>query len=147
MKFAIGSDHGGVRLKNLVVEWLQARGHEVHDLGVHESTSCDYPDFAKAVAGSVASGTSDRGVLVCGTGIGMSMTANKVAAIRAALCTDPYMAKMARAHNDANILVLGERVIGQGLAEEILDAFLTTDFEGGRHQRRVDKIMELDSPK
>ena len=144
MNVSIGSDHGGLNIKAAAKAWLEKNGHQVEDLGPHSSESVDYPDYGKAVAQNVASGKADFGVLICGTGLGMSMVANKVAGIRGALCTDSYMAGMARAHNDANILVMGERVIGIGLAESILEAFFTTEFEGDRHQRRVNKINELD---
>lgn len=141
-KVVIGSDHGGIELKGFLVEVLARRGVAVEDVGCHKAESCDYPSFAKAVAQKVLdegpSGTI--GILVCGTGLGMSMTANRIPGIRAAVCTNGYMARMARAHNDANVLCLGERVVGKGLAESILDAFLTTAFEGGRHSRRVQAI-------
>jgi len=147
VRIAIGSDHGGLELKEQVKVWLSNAGHEVIDVGTHSSESCDYPDFGIKAGGMVADGEADRGVLICGTGIGMSMVANKIPGIRAALCTDPYMATMSRAHNDANMLVMGGRVVGFGLAEAILQAWLDTDFEGGRHERRVAKIMELDGKK
>jgi ribose 5-phosphate isomerase B len=144
MKFAIGSDHGGLTLKELAANCLKEKGHEVEDFGPHSTDSCDYPDYAEKVAQAVASGKADHGILICGTGIGMSMAANKVPGIRAALCNNEYMATMAREHNDANILVMGERVTGPGLAETIIEAYITAEFQGGRHQRRVDKIMALD---
>jgi ribose 5-phosphate isomerase B len=143
MKFSIGSDHGGLNLKALAKARLEKAGHEVLDVGPNTTDSVDYPDFGKRVAQNVASGKSDMGVLICGTGLGMSMVANKVKGIRAALCTDPYMATMAKEHNNANILVMGERVIGPGLAETIVDAFLAAEFQGGRHERRVGKIDAL----
>ncbi len=143
--FFIGADHGGVRIKDLLGEHLRARGHEVEDLGTHGSASVDYPDIAVAVARKVAGTAGARGLLVCGTGIGMSMAANKVHGIRAALATDAYMARMATEHNDANILCVGERVIGEGLAIDILDAFLAAEFGGDRHARRVSKIMEAEA--
>ena len=139
--FYVGSDHGGVLLKGQVAEWLRERGHDAQDLGTFSTDSVDYPDIARAVADRVAGDAGARGILVCGTGIGMSMTANKVEGIRAALATDPYMARMSMEHNDANILCLGERVLGQGLALEVLEAYLGAEFEGGRHARRVAKIM------
>lgn len=144
MKIAIGADHAGYKFKEAIKGIIEAKGHNVLDMGPMDEQSCDYPDFAAKVAHVVADGQVDRGVLICGTGIGMSMAANKVKGIRAALCTNTYMAKMSRAHNDANIIALGERVIGLGLASDILDAFLNTDFEGDRHARRVGKIMALD---
>ena len=143
--FYIGADHGGVRIKDLLGEALRARGFEVEDLGTHGTEAVDYPEIAVAVARKVAAGGGARGLLVCGTGIGMSMAANKVHGIRAALATDPFMAKMATEHNDANVLCVGERVIGEGLALEILDAFLGAEFGGGRHERRVGKIMDAEA--
>ena len=144
MKIAVGSDHGGYFLKEAIKKYLKDKGHKVKDFGTFSTDSCDYPDFGKELAQAVADGKFSRGVLICGTGIGMSMVANKVTGIRAALCTDGYMAQMARAHNNANILCMGERVIGEGLAKDILEKFLTTKFEGDRHRRRVRKIMALD---
>ncbi len=141
---AVACDHGGFDLKATVMAVLQALGHEVADLGTYDRSSCDYPDYAQKVAEGVASGTYDRGVLICGTGIGMSIAANKVAGVRAALCNEVYSARMARAHNDANVLCLGARVVGPGVAEEIVRAFFTTEHEGGRHARRVDKIRLLE---
>ena len=145
MKIAIGSDHAGLDLKAQLARRLGEAGHEVRDLGTDSAASVDYPDFARNVARAVASGEADRGLLVCGTGIGMAMSANKVPGVRAALATNAYMARMAREHNDANVLCLGARVTGIGLAEDILDAFLAAAFEGGRHARRVDKINQLES--
>ncbi len=145
VRIAVASDHGGLKLKEQVKKWLAAAGHEVLDVGTYSEDSCDYTDFGEKAARMVAAGEAERGVLVCGTGIGMSLTANKIKGIRAALCTDPYMASMSRAHNNANILVLGERVVGFGLAEAIVRAWLTTPFEGGRHERRVEKIHRLES--
>lgn len=144
MKLATGSDHGGYLLKDIVNDLLQKLGHQVIDVGTNSAESCDYPDFAKKVADTVASGKADLGILICGTGLGMSMAANKVAGIRAAVCCNEYMAKMARAHNDANIICIGERVTGAGLAAEMVKAFLDTAFEGDRHARRVGKINALD---
>ncbi len=144
MKIAIGSDHGGFLLKEEVKKLLTAMNLEYKDFGPDSTESVDYPDFADAVAKSVASGEFDRGVLVCGTGIGMSISANKVSGIRAALCHDCFSAKATREHNDSNILCLGERVVGRGLALEIAKLWLETEFAGGRHQRRVDKIMALE---
>ncbi len=139
--FYVGSDHGGVTLKGHVVQWLKEGGHGVEDLGCFSSESVDYPDIARAVAERVAADGGSLGILVCGTGIGMSMAANKVAGIRAAVVTDPFMSRMAMEHNDANVLCLGERVLGIGLAREVLEAYLGAEFEGGRHARRVAKIM------
>jgi ribose 5-phosphate isomerase B len=140
MRLAAASDHAGFPLKNHLVAWLRARGHEVADLGTHSAESTDYPEFAHELARRVASGEFERGLLVCGTGIGMSIAANRHAGVRAARCLSEYDARMARAHNDANVLALGERVTGAGLAEAILETFLATAFEGGRHARRVDRI-------
>lgn len=141
MKIAIGSDHAGYDLKTAVVGWLLEHDHEVVDLGTHSgSVGVDYPDFARAVAEAVARGDCERGIAVCGTGLGVSMTANRVRGIRAALCTDSYMARMSRLHNDANVLCLGQRVLGVGLALDIVEAWLKTGFEGGRHARRLEKI-------
>ena len=140
MRLAAASDHAGFPLKNHLVAWLRGRGHEVVDLGTHSAESTDYPDFAHEVARRIASGEFERGLLVCGTGIGMSITANRHAGVRAARCLTEYDARMARAHNDANVLALGERVTGAGLAEAILETFLATAFEGGRHARRVERI-------
>lgn len=144
MRIAIGSDHAGYHLKGELVEKLQEDGFEVADLGTHSTESCDYPDTAKAVSEAVSEGRYDLGILVCGTGIGMSMAANKVPGVRAAVCTETFSARMARAHNDANVLCLGARVVGPGLAYDIAHAFVTSKFEGGRHQRRVDKMTALE---
>ncbi len=144
MKLAVGSDHGGFLLKDSIINWLKSWGHEVVDVGANSAQSCDYPQFAKLVADSVAKGQTELGLLICGTGLGMSMAANKVSGIRAAACANEYMAKMARAHNDSNVLCIGERVVGQGLAAEMIKVFLDTPFEGDRHARRVGKINDLD---
>jgi ribose 5-phosphate isomerase B len=141
MDYIIGSDHGGVQLKAVLREWLQTHGYPVTDAGTHSEDNCDYPDIALLVARSVAAGEFDRGILICGTGIGVSIAANKVRGIRAALCGDPFSARMSRMHNNANILALGQRVIGVGLALEILETWVSTEFEtGGRHETRVAKI-------
>jgi ribose 5-phosphate isomerase B len=139
-KIAIGSDHAGFALKVQVAEWLAEAGHEVDDVGTHSAERVDYPDFAHAVAKKVQAGTVDRGVLVCGSGIGVSMAANRHAGVRAAHCSFEYQAEMCRRHNDANVLCMGERTIGPGLAESVLATFLTTGFDGGRHTGRVEKI-------
>ncbi len=138
-RILIGSDHGGFRLKNEIIEHIKAQGFEVEDFGTHTPESCDYPVYAKKVAKEVAL-SGDKGILVCGTGIGMSIAANKVQGIRAALCSDTFSARMTRMHNDSNILCLGERVIGTGLALDIVDVWLKTEFQGGRHQKRIDMI-------
>ena len=139
---AIGADHGGVRLKEVVVRALEARGIPFVDVGTNDSASVDYPDFAAKVASGVASGDYERGILICGTGIGMSIAANKFFGVRAALCHDTYTARMSRQHNDANVLVLGERVTGPGVAEEIVQVWIDTAFDAGRHSLRVDKIHQ-----
>ena len=144
MIIAIGADHGGFQLKETVRAWLVENGHEVKDKGTFDEQSCDYPDYGKAVALDVAEGKADRGILVCGTGIGISMSANKVRGIRAALCGDTFSARMSRLHNDANVLAMGQRVTGPGLALDIVEIWLATGFEGERHQRRVDKIMKIE---
>ena len=141
---AIGSDHGGFALKEHLKKKLEERGLEVRDFGTYSSDSCDYPVFAKAAALSVAGGECEKGILVCGTGLGMAITANKVKGIRAACCSDTFSARYTRLHNDANILCLGERVVGFGLAEELMDVFLSTGFEGGRHKRRIDLIADIE---
>lgn len=140
---AIASDHGGLRLKYALMEHLKSRNIEYKDFGTYSEESCDYPDFAEKAANSVISGESELGILVCGTGIGMSIAANKMDGIRCALCSDCFSAEMARAHNDANIIALGERVLGESLAKKIVDTFLESRFEGGKHARRVAKIMQL----
>ena len=145
MKIALGCDHGGVEHKNAILEHLKDRGFEVKDFGIYEVKSVDYPDIAKPVALSVANKEYDLGILVCGTGIGMSLAANKVKGIRAAVCSDHFSAKYTRLHNDSNVLCLGGRVIGIGTALELVDLFVDTQFEGGRHQLRVDKIMEIEN--
>ncbi len=137
---AVGSDHAGLNLKGAVVKALGERGYEVLDLGTDSAESVDYPDFAHAVAAKVVSGDAPLGVLICGSGIGMSLSANRHPGVRAVVCSDTFSARMARMHNDANVLCMGERVVGEGLALDILDAFLGASFEGGRHARRVGKI-------
>lgn len=144
MRLVTGSDHAGLSLKRVLVERLRARGIEVEDVGTHDTASCDYPDFARQVGEAVRDGRADLGLLVCGTGQGMAMAANKVAGVRAAVCGDTFSARATRQHNDANVLCLGERVVGAGLAQDILDAFVDTAFEGGRHARRVQKIGDLE---
>ena len=144
MRIAVGCDHGGFALKTRVVDLLKARGHEVIDMGCYTPDPAEYPEHALQVTSQVTEGKADSGILICGTGIGMSLVANKVRGIRAALATDPYMARMARAHNDANVLCLGGRVIGPGLVEDILDAWLKTGFEGGRHAERVKAISRVE---
>ncbi len=144
MKIAIGADHAGYGLKEHLVRFLSEEGHAVQDLGTHSEASVDYPDFAAAVATAVADGEAQQGVAVCGAGLGMAMAANKVDGIRAACCSDLYSARMARAHNNANVLALGGRVIGVGVAEEIVRVFIATEWEAGRHCPRVEKIQALE---
>ena len=145
MKIGIGADHGGFALKTIVVRHLELKGHEVYDYGCDTPSSVDYPDFALPVSQAVVVGQVDAGILICGTGIGMSMAANKVRGIRAAVCGDTYSARMSRQHNDANILCMGGRVLGEGLALDIVDTWLTASFEGDRHKRRVDKLAQIES--
>jgi ribose 5-phosphate isomerase B len=144
-KLALGADHAGYLLKDELAKKLAAAGHQVNDLGTHGAASVDYPDFAAAVGRAVAAGQAELGIVVCGSGIGVAIAANKVAGVRAATCNDLYTARLSRAHNDANVLALGARILGQGLAEEIVAVFLATPFEGGRHCGRVDKIGRLES--
>ncbi len=145
MKIAIGCDHGGFEHKNAIAEHLKERGFEVTDFGIYENKSVDYPEIALKVANSVAAGENTLGILVCGTGIGMSMAANKVNGIRAAAVSDHFSAKYTRLHNNANILCLGGRVIGVGTALELADLFVDTEYEGGRHQKRLDMITEIEN--
>ncbi|HCO73682.1 MAG TPA: ribose 5-phosphate isomerase B [Clostridium sp.] len=144
MKIAIGSDHGGLRLKKEVIKHLEKKNIEVRDYGTYTEDSCDYPDFAEKVAEAVVAKEYDYGILICGTGIGISISANKIPGIRAALCSDTFSAHATREHNNANILAMGERIVGTGLALDIVDAFLGSTFEGGRHENRVNKIMEIE---
>ncbi len=145
MKIAIGADHAGFALKEELRAALLAKGLEVKDFGTNSSDSTDYPDYASAVAGSVAKGGFDRGILVCSTGVGMSMAANKVHGIRCALAFNDDEVALTRQHNDANVLAIGARYMNRQQAEHLIDVFLTTEFLGGRHQRRVDKIMDLEN--
>lgn len=146
MKIAIGCDHGGINLKPVLVDYLTKKGYEFKDFGTFTKESCDYNDYAEQVATAVSRGEFDRGILICGTGIGMSIVANKVKGVRCAHCHDVFSAKMTRLHNDANVIAMGERVIGAGLMLEIIEAFLTTDFSGDeRHVRRVEKIKALEN--
>ena len=145
MKIALGCDHGGYDLKERIKTFLEGKGYTCEDFGTYSKESCDYPVFGKAAAEAVADGRCDKGIVICTTGIGISITANKVKGIRCALCADSLSAEMTRRHNDANMLAMGARVLGEGLALKIVDTFLTTDFEGGRHKRRVDLITELEN--
>ena len=145
MKIAIGCDHGALNLKNTVVEHLTKKGFEVKDFGTYTADSCDYPDFAAAAAKAVAAGECDKGIVLCTTGIGVSIAANKVDGIRCALLSDVMSARMTREHNDTNVMAIGAGVVGQMLALEIIDTWLGTEFSGeARHQRRIDKVMALE---
>jgi len=142
MRIAIGCDHRGLNLKREIIDLLSQMGHSYEDFGCYDTGSVDYPDIGGRVAEAVAEGRFDHGILVCSTGIGMSMVANKVPGVRAALCHDTFSARRSREHNDANVLCLGERVIGEGLAKEIVQAYLSAEFEGGRHAQRLEKVQE-----
>ena len=144
MKIALGSDHGGYALKCDIIQLLEKLGHEYKDFGCYSTESCDYPDFGRAAAEAVASGACDRGIVICTTGIGISIAANKVKGIRCALCSEPLSAEMTRRHNDANMLAMGAGMIGPNMAERIVDTFLSTEFEGGRHARRVGLMMDIE---
>ena len=139
-RIAIASDHGGFNIKNLLAEYLVKKGHKIDDLGTYSSDSVDYPDFAHTIAERIANGVDKRAILICGTGIGMSITANRYPGVRAALGNDIFSARMSRLHNDSNVLVLGGRIVGSELATEIVSTWLDTEFEGGRHNLRIEKI-------
>ncbi len=143
-KITIGCDHAGYALKQKVIEHLRTRGVEVIDMGTHSTDSCDYPAIASAVCKNIQDGVTELGILICGTGIGMSMAANKHRGIRAAACSDTFSARLTRMHNDANVLCFGERVVGMGLACDLVDNFIDAEFEGGKHQRRVDMITAIE---
>lgn len=140
LKIAIASDHGGFELKGEIYNYLLNKGYTVKDFGTNSKDSCDYPIYAKKVCYEIINGNFDKGILICGTGLGMQITANRFNQIRAVCVSDTYSSKMARAHNDANVLTFGARVVGLGLAKEIVDTFFETDFESGRHQKRIDMI-------
>lgn len=142
MNLVIASDHAGFELKESVKNYLKEKGHSVIDCGTDSTNSCDYPVFAKALCREINDGNAELGILICGTGIGMSMAANKVKGIRAAVCSDCFSAKFTRAHNDTNVLCLGARVLGEGLALELIEIFLNTPFEGGKHLRRINMFEE-----
>lgn len=144
LKLALGSDHGGFKLKTEIKTMLQEKGYEFKDFGTFSEESVDYPDIAREVAGAVRDGLFDRGILICGTGIGIGIAANKMPGIRAALCHDTFSARASREHNDTNILTMGERVIGPGLAKDIVKIWLETEFAGGRHARRIEKIAGME---
>lgn len=147
LRIAIASDHAALGFKEAICNHLRSLGCDVEDCGPHDASSVDYPDFAQLVCHTIHRGDADAGILLCGSGIGMSMAANKYPGIRAALCFNRYMSTMTRLHNDANVLCLGERVVGLGTALEIVEGFVSTEFEGGRHQRRVDKMMAFEELK
>ena len=144
MKIGIGNDHSALELKAEVIAFLKENGHEVVDYGTNSTESCDYPVYGEIVARAVAAGEVERGILICGTGLGISLAANKVKGIRACVCSEPYTARMSRAHNDCKVLAFGARVVGAELAKMIVDVWLNTEFEGGRHQRRVDLITAVE---
>ncbi len=144
MKIALGSDHAGFELKEDLATYIAAQEIELADLGARDESPVDYPDIGASVAGKVSRGEVDRGILICGSGVGMSIVANRFPGVRAALCHDVYTSRMSREHNDSNLLVLGGRLIGKGLAREILKVWLATGFEGGRHQKRLEKIAALE---
>ena len=144
MRIGIGNDHSALELKAEIIEFLKEKGHEVVDFGTDSSESCDYPKYGEVVGRAVAAKEVDCGILICGTGLGISLAANKVKGVRAAVCSEPFTAKMSRAHNNCNVLAFGARVVGAELAKMIVDVWLNTEFEGGRHQRRVDMIMEIE---
>lgn len=144
MKIAIGSDHAGYKLKEEIVKFLKTNNYEVIDFGTCDSKSVDYPDYGLIVAEAVKNGECEKGIVICGTGLGISISANKVPGIRAALCTNSFMARMSREHNNANVLALGERIVGLDLAIDIVDTWLKTEFLGDRHQKRLDKIEAIE---
>ncbi|WP_025730622.1 ribose 5-phosphate isomerase B [Atopobacter phocae] len=145
MKIGIASDHGGFDLKPTIVEYVQSLGHEVTDFGPATGESVDYPEYGEKVADAIVNQQMDLGILICGTGVGMSLAANKVRGIRAVVCSEPFSAKLSRQHNNTNVLCLGARVVGNELAKMIVEEWLAAEFEGGRHARRVDKVMAIES--
>jgi len=145
MNIAMGCDHGGYALKERIKKYLTEKGHTIVDCGTDSTESCDYPVYGEAAARKVASGECERGIVICTTGIGISISANKVRGIRCALCSDAFSAEMTRRHNDANVLALGAGIVGGNLAERIVDVFLSTEFEGGRHARRVERMMAIEN--
>lgn len=145
MKIGIGNDHSALELKAEIIEFVEKQGHEIVDYGTNSSESCDYPIYGEKVAHAVADGEVDCGILICGTGLGISLAANKVRGIRAAVCSEPFTAKMAKQHNNCNILAFGARVVGAELAKMMVDAWLNTEFQGERHQRRVDLLMDVEA--
>ena len=145
MKIATGNDHTAVEPKNIIKALLEEKGHEVLDLGTNSTESCDYPVYGEKVGRAVASGEADLGIVICGTGVGISLAANKVKGVRACVCSEPYTAKLSRMHNNSNVLAFGARVVGSEMAKMITEEWLNAEYEGGRHQRRVDKITALES--
>lgn len=145
MKIGIGNDHSAIALKETIADFLKEKGHDVVDYGTNSETSSDYPVYGRLVAEAVMAGEVEQGILICGTGLGISLAANKVKGIRAAVCSEPYTAKMARAHNNCNVLAFGARVVGSELAKMIVETWLETEFEGGRHLKRVNMIMEIEN--
>ena len=143
MRIGVGNDHAAVELREIIIKYLKNAGHEVFEFGAKEGEKCDYPVPGRDVAEAIAAGKLDKGVLICGTGIGISLAANKVPGIRAAVCSEPYSAKMAALHNNAQIIAFGARVVGSEMAKMIVDTFLSTEYEGGRHQNRLDIITEI----
>ncbi|ALS02715.1 ribose-5-phosphate isomerase [Enterococcus silesiacus] len=144
MKLAIGSDHVGFELKPIIIEYVKELGHEIEDFGTNSSERTDYPQYGKKVAEEVASGNFDGGILICGTGVGISISANKVKGIRAVVCSEPYSAKLSKEHNNTNILAFGSRVVGSELAKMIVKEWLDANFEGGRHAKRVEMIRQIE---
>ena len=145
MKFVIGNDHSSVDLKNEIKAYLEEKGYEVLNVGTDTTDSCDYPAYGEKVGRAVVDGAADLGIAICGTGLGISLAANKVKGVRACVCSEPYTARMSRLHNNCNVLCFGARVVGSELAKMIVDEWLNTSFEGGRHQRRVDMIMDIEN--
>lgn len=145
MRIGIGNDHSGVEMKREIVKFLQEQGHEVVNYGTDESIRCDYPVYGEKVGRAVTTGEVDKGILICGTGLGISLAANKVRGVRAVVCSEPCTARLSRQHNDANVLAFGARIIGIEMAKMIVETWLSTEFEGGRHQRRVDMVMEIEN--
>ena len=145
MKIAMGNDHTAIEMKNAIKAHLEERGYEVLDLGTNSTESCDYPVYGEKVGRAVADGEADLGITICGTGVGISLAANKVKGVRACVCSEPYTAMLSRMHNDSNVLAFGARVVGVEMAKMIADAWLDAEFEGGRHQRRVDMVMDIEN--
>ena len=145
MKIATGNDHTAVELKNIIKAFLEEKGHEVLDLGTNSTESCDYPVYGEKVGRAVASGEADLGIVICGTGVGLSLAANKVKGVRACVCSEPYTAKLSRMHNNSNVLAFGARVVGSEMAKMITEEWLNAEYEGGRHQRRVDMLTEIEN--